>query len=421
MSSICIFEDEGYKDLLPLTWFKPAFDLRCGMNTLFEKIKRYYPRTNIYILCRDHLFSTVRKSHAGAFVGKLGKEASVLFINGRLLCGPDMAKKITATGGDEIFESGGTIAAARLSKGNLELVANSAFTTDAKKYFSPVSKTAKVTQIQAKFIDHFFDLVENNAGEIKADFSYLTRGGITRGRVHQTVAVYQRSGIFIDDGADIEAFSTLDARKGPIYVSKGVSIQPYSRIEGPAFIGEKSVITAGANIRSGTSIGGSCKVGGEVEETIFQGFSNKQHSGFLGHSYVGEWVNMGAGATNSDLKNNYGSVKIHYINTEIDSGKMFVGCCVADHTKIGIGALIVTGAVIGAASNIYGGGLTQKFVPSFSWGDANNLIRHDPEKAIKTARVVMSRRGVEMGEDDVDLFRKVYELSEQERRNCGIT
>jgi hypothetical protein len=155
MSSICIFEDEGYKDLLPLTWFKPVFDLRCGMSTLFEKIKRYYPRTNIYILCRDHLFSTVRKNHAGALVGKLGKESSVLFINGRLLCGPDTAKKIPAAGGDEIFECGGTIVAARLSKGNLELVANSAFTTDAKKYFSPVSKTAKVTQIQARLIDHF--------------------------------------------------------------------------------------------------------------------------------------------------------------------------------------------------------------------------------------------------------------------------
>jgi UDP-N-acetylglucosamine diphosphorylase/glucosamine-1-phosphate N-acetyltransferase len=420
MTSICIFEDEGYQSLLPLAWFKPAFDLRCGMNTLFEKIKRYYPRTNVYILCRDYLSSTVKKSHAGAFVGKPGKETSVLFINGRLLCGPDTAKKIPAAGGDEIFESGGTIVAARLSKGNLELVANRDFTADTKKYFSSVYKTARVTQISVKMMNYFYDLTENNKDEIKADFSFITRGGITRGRVHQTAAVYQRSGVFIDDGADVEAFSTLDARNGPVYIGKNVKIHPYSRLEGPCFIGERSVIMTGANIRSGTSIGPGCKIGGEVEGTIFQGFSNKQHYGFLCHSFVGEWVNMGAGVTNSDLKNNYGSVKIHYINTEVDSGKMFVGCCAADHTKIGIGALIVTGAVIGAASNIYGGGLTQKFVPSFSWGDAHNLIKHDPEKAIKTARIAMSRRGVEMGGDDIDLFRKVFELTEQERRNCGI-
>ena len=420
MSSICVFEDEGYKALLPLTWFRPAMDLRCGMNTLFEKIKRCYPRTNIYILCRDYLSSTVKKNHAGALVGKIGKETSVLFINGRLLCGPEAVKKISVSGADEIFECGGTIVAARLSKGNLELVANSSFTTDVKKYFSPVYKTAKVTQVQVKLIDHFFDLVDRNSDEIKADFSCLTRGGITRGRVHQTITVYQRSGIFIDDGADVEAFVTLDARGGPIYVSKGVVVRPYSRIEGPCFIGEKTLITTGANIRSGTSIGQSCKVGGEIEGTIFQGFSNKQHSGFLGHSFVGEWVNMGAGVINSDMKNNYGNVKIHYMNTEVDSGKMFLGCAVADHTKIGIGALIVTGAVIGAASNIYGGGLTQKFIPSFSWGDAHNLIEHDPEKAIKTAQIVMSRRDMEMNQEDIDLFRKVYELTEGERKSCGV-
>lgn len=420
MSGICIFEDEGYKSLLPLTWFRPAMDLRCGMNTLFEKIKRSYPRTNIYILCRDYLSGTVKKGHPGAFVGKPLKESSVLFLNGRLLCDQDAVKKLPISDGDEIFECDGVIVAARLSKGNLELVANSAFTTDAKKYFAPVSKTAKTTQIRLKMISHYFDLIENNKDELKTDFSYLTRGGVTRGRVHQTVAVYQRSGIFIDDGADIEAFATLDARNGPIYISKNVKVQPYARLEGPCFVGERSVINSGANIRSGTSIGPGCKVGGEVEETIFQGFSNKQHYGFIGHSYIGEWVNLGAGVTNSDLKNNYGSVKVHYMKDEIDSGKIFIGCSIADHTKVGIGALIATGAVIGAASNIYGGGITQKFIPSFSWGDANNLIIHDPEKAIKAAQVVMSRRDIEMSQEDTDLFRKVYELTEEERRSCQI-
>jgi UDP-N-acetylglucosamine diphosphorylase / glucose-1-phosphate thymidylyltransferase / UDP-N-acetylgalactosamine diphosphorylase / glucosamine-1-phosphate N-acetyltransferase / galactosamine-1-phosphate N-acetyltransferase len=420
LSSICIFEDEGYKTLLPLTWFRPAMDLRCGMNTLFEKICRCYPRTNINILCRDYLSTVVKKDHHGSSVGRLGKETSVLFINGRLLCDAETAKKIPLSGGDEIYECDGTMVAARLSKNNLELMANNVFSTDAKHYFSSIYRTAKITRISVKLINHFFDLIANGKEELKSDFAAASRGGITRGRVHQTVAVYQRSGIFIDDGADIESFVTLDARNGPIHVDKNARIQPYSRLEGPCYVGEGSVIMAGANIRSGTSIGPGCKIGGEVEGTIFQGYSNKQHYGFLGHSYVGEWVNMGAGVTNSDLKNNYGNVKVHYMKEEFDSGTIFLGCSVADHTKLGIGALIATGAVIGAASNIYGGGITQKFIPSFSWGDSNNLVKHDPEKAIKTAQTVMSRRDKEMSRDDKDLFMRIFELTEEERADSGI-
>jgi UDP-N-acetylglucosamine diphosphorylase/glucosamine-1-phosphate N-acetyltransferase len=412
MSGICIFEDEGYKELLPITWFSPVFDLRCGLNTLYEKIKRYYPRTNIYILCRDYLNNVVKRNHAGAFVGKINKEQSILFINGRLLCDKEIPKKIPVSGGDEIFECNGIIVAARLSKGNLEMISNTIKSPINAKDFSSVRSTAKTTKISVKMIDRFFDLVAANREEIANDFNFHTRGGITRGKVHQTISVYARGGIFIDDGAEIEPFVTLDARGGQIFISKGSKIMPYSRIEGPAFIGEKSVISTGANIRSGTSIGPNCRVGGEIEETIFHSFSNKQHYGFLGHSYVGQWVNIGAGATNSDLKNNYSNVKISYMGEEIDSGRMFLGCAIADHAKIGIGTLINTGSIIGAAANVFGGSMTSKFIPSFSWGDKE----YDPERAIKTAQTVMSRRDVVMEESDIDLFRKVFELTEPERR-----
>ena len=420
MSGICIFEDDKFTGLLPLAWFRPVFDLRCGMNTLYEKIKRSYARTNIHILCRDYLSDNARKNHPGSVVGRIVKESNVLFINGRLLCDNDILKKLPLGGDDEIFECEGTIVAARLSKGNLEMIANSASAPISEAGFAAVKSTAKTTKIAVKMIDRFNDLVAANRDEIVRDFSYHTRGGITRGKIHQTVALYARGGIFVDDGADVEAFVTLDARGGPIFISKGVKIHPYSRIEGPCFIGEDSVICTHANIRAGTSIGPNCKVGGEVEGTIFQGYGNKQHYGFIGHSYIGEWVNLGAGATNSDLKNNYGNIKIKYKEEEIDSGSMFLGCAVADHTKIGIGTLIMTGAVIGAACNIFGGGLTHKFVPSFSWGNSHKLVKYEPEQAIKTAQVVMGRRDVEMEEADIDLFRKVYELTEEERASCGV-
>jgi len=420
MSGICIFEDEGYSRLLPLTWFKPVFDLRCGMNTLYDKIKRYYPRTNLYLLCRDHLSAVVKKGHPGAFIGKSGKESSMLFINGRLLCDKDTPKNLPLSGGDEIFMIGDTVAAARLSKGNLDLVANSIKCPLGSKGFDAVRSTAKTTRVNGRLVNHFFDLIAENKTEIANDFQFLTRGGVVRGRVHQTVAVYGRGGIFIDDGAEVEAFATLDARPGPIYISKGAKVLPYSRIEGPCYIGERCIVSTGANIRTGVSMGPFCRVGGEVEETILQGYANKQHYGFLGHSFVGEWVNMGAGVTNSDLKNTYSNVSIKYCDTEMDSGKQFLGCCVADHAKLGIGVMINTGSVIGAVAGLYGAEVTPKFVPSFSWGGSSKLVKYDPEKAIKTAKIVMGRRDVEMEEAEVDLMRRVFELTEDERACCGI-
>ena len=421
MSSICIFEDENFSGLLPLVWFRPVFDLRCGMSTLYEKIKRYYPRTNIYLLCRDYLAALAKKTHPGTVVGKIGKESSVLFINGRLLCDKETPRSIPLAGGDEIFEADGKIIAARLSKGNLEMIANSISAPITEKSFSAVRSTARSSHASVKLIDQFFDIIANNREQLALDINFTTRGGITRGRVHSSIALYSRGGIFIDDGAEIEAFATLDARPGPIFISRGVKVLPYSRIEGPAFIGERSVISTGSNLRSGVSMGPDCRVGGEVEDTIFQARSNKSHDGFLGNSYIAEWVNLGAGTTNSNLKNNYGNVKVTYKTTETDSGQIFLGCAVGDHTKCGIGTLINTGSIIGASSNIYGGGILPKFVPSFAWGQPGDLVKHDPEHAIKTAKAVMARRDVEMEESDIDLFRKVFELTEDERSSCGVS
>jgi UDP-N-acetylglucosamine diphosphorylase / glucose-1-phosphate thymidylyltransferase / UDP-N-acetylgalactosamine diphosphorylase / glucosamine-1-phosphate N-acetyltransferase / galactosamine-1-phosphate N-acetyltransferase len=420
MSSICIFEDDGYRTLYPLTHFRASYDLRCGINTLFDKLVRAYPRNNVYLLCREYLLGATKKAHPGAMVGKVGKEHSVLFLNGRLLCRADIAKSIPVSGVDEVFECEGVIVAARLSKGNLELVANSAFTTDIAQFLSPIRHTAKTTQISLKLINYFFDLIEANKDEIKNDFSYLTRGGVSRGRLHPSVAMYQKGSIFIDDGVEIDAFVTLDARNGPIYISKGVTILPNSRVEGPCFLGERTSVATGTSLREGVSAGPDCRLGGEIGATIFQGRSNKSHYGFLGNSYICEWVNLGAGVTNSNLKNNYGTIRVRVGDADIDSGKIFLGCAIGDHTKIAIGSLINTGSVIGVVTAVFGGRLMPKFLPSFSWGEARQLERYDVEKAISTAKAVMTRRKVEFSDIDADLFRKVYELTEGERTASGI-
>ncbi|MEE8638565.1 MAG: hypothetical protein V3T21_05945 [Candidatus Margulisiibacteriota bacterium] len=200
--------------------------------------------------------------------------------------------------------------------------------------------------------------------------------------------------MIIDKGVEIEANTVIDARHGPVYIGKGTIIRPLSHLKGPL------------------SIGPMCRIGGEVGESIFHGYSNKQHYGFIGHSYVGEWVNLGAGTTNSDLKNNYSTVKVTIGGKQIDTGEKFVGCFIGDHAKTGIGTLITTGAVIGVAANVFGGGVTPKVVPSFSWGLKEE---YHIERAIQAAKIVVGRRGKKLSEKEIGLLRRVFGFTRSER------
>jgi UDP-N-acetylglucosamine diphosphorylase/glucosamine-1-phosphate N-acetyltransferase len=190
----------------------------------------------------------------------------------------------------------------------------------------------------------------------------------------------------------------------------GVRILPNSVIMGPAYIGKSSLIKAGAKIYGGTSIGPVCKVGGEVEGSIFQAYSNKQHDGFLGHSFIGEWVNIGADTNNSDLKNTYKNVAFHsYLeNARIDSGTMFLGTMVGDHTKLGINCSINTGSVIGVGCNLWDSDLISDFIPDFSWGPARELTSYRFDAFCQVAATVKSRRGLSFTEAEEELYSRIH-------------
>ena len=226
-----------------------------------------------------------------------------------------------------------------------------------------------------------------------------------------------RDEIFVGQGAKVKPGAVLDAEGGPIIIEPGATIFPNATIEGPAFIGEKSLIKIGAKIYEGTSIGEVCKVGGEVEETIIHSYSNKQHDGFLGHSYLGMWVNLGADTNNSDLKNNYGNVKVYVDGGIVDSGSMFVGLTMGDHSKSGINTMFNTGTMVGVSCNVYGGGFPPKFIPSFTWGGAEGLLEYRLDKALETARAVMGRRKIELTASDEELMREIFRETAQERAN----
>jgi UDP-N-acetylglucosamine diphosphorylase/glucosamine-1-phosphate N-acetyltransferase len=181
-------------------------------------------------------------------------------------------------------------------------------------------------------------------------------------------------------------------------------------------------VKANSTIYENTSIGPVCKVGGEIEGSIIHGYSNKQHSGFLGHSYLGAWVNLGAGTNTSDLKNNYSSVKVHLGSEEIDTGLQFVGLTMGDHSKSAINSVFNTGTIVGVSSNIAGTGFPPKFVPSFSWSaPGETFTTYKVDRAIDVARKVMARRKVEFTKVDETLFRTIFEMTSEERRKRGMS
>ncbi len=218
-------------------------------------------------------------------------------------------------------------------------------------------------------------------------------------------------------GAKIHPMVVLDAEHGPIYIDEDAEIQPFSRIEGPCYIGRNSILL-GAKCREGNSIGPCCRIGGEVEESIIQGYSNKYHDGFLGHAYVGQWVNLGALTTNSDLKNDYSEVKITLDGrTQLSTGSTKVGALIGDHAKTSIGTLLNTGTCVGAMSVLVAGGrLLPKFIPSFTWY-LNDAITHGmgKESLYATACTAMGRRKCSWTEADEAMWNTVYELTAEER------
>jgi UDP-N-acetylglucosamine diphosphorylase/glucosamine-1-phosphate N-acetyltransferase len=187
-------------------------------------------------------------------------------------------------------------------------------------------------------------------------------------------------------------------------------------LQGPVYVGAKSAIKMGAKIYEGTSIGEVCKVGGEVEETIIHSYSNKQHEGFLGHAYLGQWVNIGADSNNSDLKNNYGTVKVYVDGEMVDSGLMFVGLTMGDHAKCGINTMFNTGTVVGVMSNVFGSGYPEKFIPSFTWGGVEGMETYDIDKALEVARRVMARRKTALPAAQEKMLRQVFAMTASERK-----
>ena len=414
IDSICIFEDQHYRQLVPLVYTRPVYDLRCGALTLRQKIQRAYPGVPVHLHTRNFLADLVRQQNPETVVNQVDRRGC-LFLNGRLLAGKDLAKTIPLDGPDMAYICGDTVVAARLSGTPIRGILPD---TIEMMTFGTVQKT----ETPATLIGYPWDLINNNGPQLLSDFTLLAPAQSDRikGTSYQGAHLIEPSNIVIGGGTKVKPGVVLDAENGPIYIGSNSTIFPNAVIEGPAYIGDRTLIKIGAKIYENTSIGEVCKVGGEVEASIIHSHSNKQHDGFLGHAYLGMWVNLGADTNNSDLKNNYSSVKVMIDGKTVDSGSMFMGLIMGDHSKSSINSMFNTGTVVGVSSNVFGSGFPPKDIPSFSWGGAESMETYEIEKALDVARRVMGRRKIELTKVEEQMLRTVFEMTRKDRRAVGI-
>jgi UDP-N-acetylglucosamine diphosphorylase / glucose-1-phosphate thymidylyltransferase / UDP-N-acetylgalactosamine diphosphorylase / glucosamine-1-phosphate N-acetyltransferase / galactosamine-1-phosphate N-acetyltransferase len=251
---------------------------------------------------------------------------------------------------------------------------------------------SRTVEVSGRLLGAVWDLMDQNADQLREDLPRHFPGYA----VEELPGSHILGDGLLSVGSDVtvEPGSVFDVSGGPIRLSDGVVVRAHSRLEGPAFVGAGSVILGGALSR--VSLGPLCKIRGEVEASVVLGYANKAHDGFLGHAYLGRWVNLGAFTTNSDLKNNYGTVRVGRAEGAVETGLLKVGCFLGDHVKTGIGTVINTGTTVGAGSNLFGGRMPPSFVPPFSWGTGSDLTEYRIEPFLDVAARSMARRGMEM-------------------------
>ena len=392
---LCLFEDHLASNFDPIAATRHISHLLVGTMTLRERAVKAAGLDGVTLHGRGYIRDYYRPF--GELVDPPDRDT--LFINARL---PLTAAVVDSfpKGEEWIVTWRGDVAAARLSVSSIERLNWEADTLDF-----PLHGSIAVSELEVGgMYEYIWDLLYANADRIgeEAAPSPLERGGTLMTGAH----LLYEAAISIGRGTVVAPGVVLDASAGPIVLGSGVEIMANSVVVGPCFIGDSSRIKIGAKIYEKTSIGAWCKVGGEVENSIILGYSNKQHDGFLGHSYLGRWVNLGADTNTSDLKNNYGTVRVTLNGREINSGKTFIGSLIGDHAKTGINTMLNTGTVIGTAANVFGGGFPPKSIPSFAWGSEGE--KYDLEKAIDVARRVMARRNVEFTGADEALLRRLY-------------
>lgn len=391
---LILFDDHSWDNLLPLTFTRPVSGLRVGILTIDEKWER--------ILGSKPSHST-RPHLAKKFELKTGE--TNLFINGSLLPDKEVINAILVMKDGDILEKDGSLLAVVTGKLNADRFEVKEWLGKGTEYAGHVS-----------MVDYPGKIFSLNGQEIEADFDLVTRNK-TSERLSDTVRVLHPGRVFAEPGFKGEFF-TLNTSNGPIYLGEDSEIMEGSVIRGPFALCEGSTVKLSAKIYGPTTIGPFSKVGGEIKNSVILANSSKGHDGFLGNSVIGEWCNLGADTNNSNLKNNYGEVKIwnYPSNRFMKTGLQFFGLIMGDHSKCGINTMFNTGTVVGVSANIFGSGFPSTFIPSFSWGGADGFTTYKMDKALETASLVFERRDLQLTEVDRAILDYIFRFSEQFRK-----
>ena len=383
--NIILFENPTYRNQLkPLTLTRPIGSLRMGILTIIEKWeKRTGSRVSFLTeayLQKKFTYHTVKENK---------------YINSSFLPTENLVKMIKSLVFGEVILAGKEVVA---------------YCSDRFGDFD-AKKSKQLPDVDAQVIKKLPDLFLQNAKQIQQDFSLITKGRRSETIKDKHTRTYADHNIFLEEGVNLKA-CVLNAENGPIYIGKNAVIQEGAVVIGPASIGDESMVAFGARIRPNTTLGPISRVGGEVGNSIFYGFSNKAHDGFLGNSYIGEWCNLGANTNNSNLKNDYKEVKLYNYdkNEQKPSGELFCGTFMGDFTKAGISTMFNTGTVIGVSSNVFGAGFQEKFIPSFTWGGkAEGYMSYRFKKAIEVINTTMGRRSLALSTVEKSILKHILD------------
>jgi len=410
LDNLLIFATGNGHNYYPFSIMHPLWELRVGALRIFEKFQNEFPSTQFHYNADNDLLNSF--FHRFNFQDSGIKKGNLLAIDTRVLPTNDFIKDIKSII-EELTQScllmnqtnpiGLFLIQKDLEKSdefsNLKLLSN--------LEVNLFSKLKKIEINRCLLLNYLFEAIESNSSALVEDLKYFKN-------LYQPIKAASnyflkgKENIYCGENIEIAPNVVLDASQGPIIIGNNVQIMPQATILGPAYIGDNSVIKIGAKLYQNVSIGESCRVGGEVKNSIFQSYANKQHDGFVGDSFLSEWVNLGADTNTSNLKNTYSQIKITIENEEINTGMVFLGLQCGDHTKSGINSMFNTGTVCGISAMLVDEWYQQKFIPSFIWGGGKNSTIYKIEKAIETARIVMQRRGKILTFEEEQLMRKEY-------------
>ncbi len=396
MQNLILFDGESREHLLPFTFTRPVADIRIGILTIREKWERKLNLNSSYYT-EDYL--------SEKFPVVIGSDN--LMVNACCLPDEHLAKAISSLKLNEALVFDNNLIAVRLDE------------SSTKNYSYSSAMVAKWSLKKLKeapaMVNHVWDIFRKNEEELKKDFLLLTKNRTSQ-KISSTNRCINPENIFIESGAKVE-YSILNASKGSIYTAKDSEVMEGAMIRGPFALGEHSEVKMGTKIYGATTVGPHCKVGGEINNSVLFGYSNKAHEGYLGNSVIGEWCNLGADTNNSNLKNDYGDVKIwSYSKKQFEDTELqFCGLFLGDHSKTAINTMFNTGTVVGVFSNIFGSGFPRKFIPSFQWGGSSGFEVYKTEKAFAVAELVMSRRNIPFTDQDKKILQCIFEQEIQQK------